>query len=103
MHHLTHQYDAVVIYGVIEHIPYYRKFCEQVWKCLKPGGRLYLDASATVEKYDMNDFTRHYIWQGTHTFLCLQDMIQELLYSGMKIIEVKDETHDYELTMYHWA
>jgi cyclopropane-fatty-acyl-phospholipid synthase len=96
-------YDAVVIYGVIEHIPYYQKFCEQLWACLKPGGRLYLDASATIEKYDMNDFTRHYIWQGTHTFLCLQDMIQELLYHGMEIVEVKRETHDYELTMKHWA
>lgn len=96
-------YDAVVIYGVIEHIPYYRKFCDQLWHCLKPGGRFYLDASATIEKYDMNDFTRHYIWQGTHTFLCLQDMLQELLFQGMEVVEVVRETHDYELTMKHWA
>lgn len=104
---LTHEpeapYDAIVIYGVIEHIPMYRRFAEQVWKCLKPGGLLYLDASATKEKFDMNAFTRHYIWRGTHTFLCLQDMIAELLFAGMEIVRVKEETHDYELTMRHWA
>jgi cyclopropane-fatty-acyl-phospholipid synthase len=96
-------YDAIVIYGVIEHIPMYRRFAEQVARCLKPGGRLYLDASATKEKYDMSAFTRRYTWHGTHTFLCLQDILQELLYAGMDIVNVRDETHDYELTMRHWA
>jgi cyclopropane-fatty-acyl-phospholipid synthase len=102
-HHPKEPYDAVVIYGVIEHIPYYRKFCERLWACLKPGGRLYMDAAAALEKYDVNDFARYYIWQGTHTFLCLQDIVQELLYYGMEIVEIKRETHDYELTMQHWA
>lgn len=96
-------YDGVVIYGVIEHIPYYRQFCEKLWECLKPGGLFYLDASATIEKYDMSDFTRHYIWQGTHTFMCLQDMIQELLYHGLDVVEIKRDTRDYGLTMKHWA
>jgi cyclopropane-fatty-acyl-phospholipid synthase len=104
---LNHQprepYDAVVIYGVIEHIPYYRKFCERIWACLKPGGRVYMDAAAALQKYDVNDFARNYIWRGTHTFLCLQDIVQELLYYGMEIVEIKRETHDYELTMKHWA
>ena len=102
-HYPKEPYDAVVIYGVIEHIPYYRKFCERMWACLKPGGRLYLDAAAALEKYDVNDFARNYIWRGTHTFLCLQDIVQELLYHGMEIVEIKRETHDYELTMKHWA
>ena len=102
-HHPKEPYDAVVIYGVIEHIPYYRKFCERIWACLKPGGRLYLDAAAALQKYDVNDFARNYIWRGTHTFLCLQDIVQELLYHGMEIVEIKRETHDYELTMKHWA
>ena len=96
-------YDAIVIYGVIEHIPYYRKFTRKVWDCLTPGGKIYLDASATLEKYDMNDFTRHYIWPGTHTFLCLQDMIQEFLFNGFEVVESVRETRDYELTMWHWA
>jgi len=96
-------YDAVVIYGVIEHIPYYRKFCQKLWDCLRLGGLFYLDASANHEKFNMSDFTRTYIWQGTHTFLNLQEFIQELLLNGLEVIDVNQQTRDYELTMKHWA
>lgn len=96
-------YDAIVIFGVIEHIPHYRRFTEQVWKCLKPGGRIYLDASAVLEKYNVSNFVRNYIYPGTHTYLCLPDLIQEFLMHGFKVLEVVDETSEYELTMSHWA
>jgi cyclopropane-fatty-acyl-phospholipid synthase len=102
-HRAAEPYDAIVIYGVIEHIPYYRHFFERAWQCLKPGGKIYIDASATKQKYSMSQFTRYYTWHGTHTFMCLQDVIQEALYSGFQIVEVKEESHDYELTMLHWA
>lgn len=102
-HHPAEPYDAIVIYGVIEHIPTYRKFAEQVWRCLKPGGRLYLDASATREKWEASAFTRHFTWRGAHSFLCLQDLIQELVFAGFDIVRVKEETRDYGLTMRHWA
>ena len=104
---LTHQpdepYDAIVIYGVIEHIPYYRRFFQRVHACLKPGGRFYLDASATKEMDDMSDFTRTFIWTGTHTFMCVQELIQELLYNGLDLLTVENDSHDYHLTMWHWA
>jgi cyclopropane-fatty-acyl-phospholipid synthase len=96
-------YDAIVIYGVIEHIPYYRQFFERAWECLKPGGKIYIDASATKDKYSMSQFTRFYTWHGTHTFMCLQDLIQEALYAGFQFVEAKEESRDYELTMRHWA
>ena len=103
VHTPAEPYDAIVIYGVIEHIPNYRRFAARVWDCLKPGGRLYLDASASVEKYATSDFISAYIWPGAHSFLCLQDVVQELLFHGLDIIETKNETKDYELTMRHWA
>ena len=102
-HRPKEPYDHAVIYGVIEHIPNYRQFCQSVWRALKPGGRLYVDASATKEKFAMTPFTREYIWRGTHTFLALQDLLQELLYHGFEIVGVRRETHDYELTIRHWA
>ncbi len=102
--HEPHEpYDAIVIFGVIEHIPHYRDFTAQVWKCLKPGGRIYLDASATLEKYKVSNFVRRYIYPGTHTYLCLPDLLQEFLMHGFKVEEVVDETHDYALTLGHWA
>jgi cyclopropane-fatty-acyl-phospholipid synthase len=102
-HRPERPYDAIVIYGVIEHIPNYRRFCERAWECLAPGGRLYMDASASKEKYVMSNFTRQYIWHGTHTFLALPDVVQELLWNGFEVEEVKRETRDYELTLRHWA
>jgi cyclopropane-fatty-acyl-phospholipid synthase len=102
-HRSAEPYDAIVIFGVIEHIPNYRLFCQRVWDCLKPGGSIYLDGSASKEKYRMGSFSREYIWQGTHTFCCLQDLIGEVLYHGMDLMEVVRETRDYELTMLHWA
>jgi cyclopropane-fatty-acyl-phospholipid synthase len=102
-HRPAKPYDGIVIYGVIEHIPYYRRFFQQVYDCLKPAGLFYLDASATKEMYDMSTFTRTYIWTGTHTFMCLQELIQELLFNGLDLLNLENDTHSYHLTMRHWA
>ncbi|KAK2807878.1 hypothetical protein FQN50_005267 [Emmonsiellopsis sp. PD_5] len=96
-------YDHAVMFGVIEHIPNYRRFAHDVWKVLKPGGRLYLDGSAAVEKFAVSAFTRDYIWRGTHTFMTVQDVMGELLLHGFEIVNVERETRDYELTMLEWA
>lgn len=96
-------FDAIVMYGVIEHIPNYRRFFARVWECLKPGGKIYIDGSATKEKYSLAQFTHRYIWQGAHSCMCLQEVVQEALYHGFQVVDVKEESHDYELTMLHWA
>jgi cyclopropane-fatty-acyl-phospholipid synthase len=102
-HQPARPYDAAVIYGVIEHFPYYRRFCSRVWDCLPEGGRIYVDASASKWKYSMSAFTRQYTWHGTHTFLSLQDVIQEFLFHGFKLWSVVHETRDYERTILEWA
>jgi len=96
-------FDAIVIYGVIEHIINYDRFCKQVWKCLRPDGRLFLDASASIAKYDVSGFARKYIWTGTHTFLVLQDLIDKLLGHGLELMHVENESAHYGRTMYYWA
>src|ERR1044071_1581453 len=96
-------FDAIVTYGVIEHLPDYRRFFARVWQCLKPGGKIYIDGSATKEKHSMAQFTRRYIWQGATSCMCLQELVQEALYHGFQIVDVKEESHDYELTMLNWA
>ncbi len=102
-HRPERPYDAITILGVIEHLPNYRRFCERAWEHLAPGGRLYMDASAGKEKFAMSNFTRRYIWHGIHTPLALPDVLQELLWNGFEVEEVKRETRDYELTLRHWA
>ena len=102
-HEPTKPYDHAVIYGVIEHIPNYRKFARSVWKVLKPGSRLYLDGSAAVEKFTVSSFTRDYVWSGTHMFMTLQHVLAEMVYHGFEIVGIARETRDYELTMLEWA
>jgi cyclopropane-fatty-acyl-phospholipid synthase len=96
-------YDHAVIFGVIEHVPNYRRFCQRVWAALRPGGRLYVDASATREKYALSAFSREYTWRGPHSCLTVQDLIEELLFHGFDVLGVRQDSHDYELTMLHWA
>jgi cyclopropane-fatty-acyl-phospholipid synthase len=96
-------FDAIVIYGVIEHIINYKRFAEQVWNCLRPDGLLFLDASASIVKYDVSGFSRKYIWSGTHTFLCLQDLLEDLLFHGIELVRVENESAHYGRTMLHWA
>jgi cyclopropane-fatty-acyl-phospholipid synthase len=102
-HHPAERYDRVVIFGVIEHIPNYRRFCERLWSVLKPGGLLFLDASATREKYAASAFTRDYTWRGPHSCLALPDLLQELLYAGMDVRSVELDSEDYRKTMWAWA
>ncbi len=102
-HRPAQPYDAIVILGVIEHIPYYRKFFKQAWNLLKPGGLIYMDASADIEKYGVSRYIRHYIYPGTHSYMCLQDVLQEMLYHGFMPRQVTQDNHNYMLTMKHWA
>ena len=102
-HRPQRPYDAITILGVIEHIPAYRRFAQRVWDCLKPEGRLYLDASADKMKWDVSQFIRKYIYSGTHSNMCLQDVVRELILNGMRLLNVTEESHSYHLTMRHWA
>jgi len=54
-------YDAMVILGVMEHLPDYPAVLRQFQRLLKPGGRIYLDASAFREKYAKPTFIARYI------------------------------------------
>jgi cyclopropane-fatty-acyl-phospholipid synthase len=103
LHKPEQPYDAIVILGVIEHIPYYRRFFQQVWNLLKPGGLIYMDASADVEKYAVSRYIRHYIYPGTHSYMCLQDVLKEMLFHGLMPRQVVQDNHNYMLTMRHWA
>jgi cyclopropane-fatty-acyl-phospholipid synthase len=102
-HRRRQVYDGVMILGVIEHIPTYVRLCDRLWEMLKPGGVLYLDASATREKYAGSAFTRRYTWPGPHACLALPDLTQELIYHGFAVDSVDENSKDYEKTMRRWA
>jgi len=96
-------YDAIVILGVIEHLPDYAAVLKQFSRLLKPGGRVYLDGSAYREKYDHPSFVAKYIFPGGHSCLCLHDFLKEVSRSEMDLIAVYNDRHSYYLTSKKWA
>jgi len=96
-------YDAIVILGVIEHLPDYATVMNQFHHLLKPGGRVYLDASAYRKKYDHPSFVAKYIFPGGHSSLCLHDFLREVAHSEMDLIAVYNDRHSYYLTSKIWA
>lgn len=96
-------YDAIVIMGVIEHLPNYRAVAEKFRTLVKPGGKIFLDGSATVTKYELSSFMVKYIYAGNHSFLDLGDFVTQVSKTPLRITELWDDRHSYFLTFRQWA
>jgi cyclopropane-fatty-acyl-phospholipid synthase len=62
------KYDAIVIMGVIEHLPQYKVVLEKFMTLLRPGKFIFLDGSACTKKYELSSFMVKYIYGGNHSF-----------------------------------
>lgn len=96
-------YDAIVILGVMEHLPDYPAVLRHFQRLLKPGGRVYLDASAFREKYSKPTFVSRYIFPGDHSYFCLHAFLTELAKTPMEVLTVHNDRHNYFLTCKAWA
>ncbi|MBK5105964.1 MAG: class I SAM-dependent methyltransferase, partial [Burkholderiales bacterium] len=96
-------YDAIVILGVMEHLPDYPSVLRHLQSLLKPGGRVYLDASAFREKYSKPTFVSRYIFPGDHSYFCLHSFLAEVAKTQMEVLEVHNDRHNYYLTCKTWA
>ena len=102
-HHPADPYDAIVILGVMEHLPDYPAVLRHLQGLLKPGGRVYLDASAFREKYSKPTFVSRYIFPGDHAYFCLHAFLAEVAKSSLDVLEVYNDRHNYYLTCKAWA
>jgi cyclopropane-fatty-acyl-phospholipid synthase len=102
-HQSAEPYDAIVNLGVTEHLPDYRRSLARYHELLKPGGRIYLDASACREKHDFSSFISRYIYPGNPTPMCLANYLSELERSPFEIIELHNDRKSYEWTAQRWA
>jgi cyclopropane-fatty-acyl-phospholipid synthase len=96
-------YDAIVILGVMEHLPDYPAVLRQFQTLLKPGGRVYLDASAFREKYSKPTFVSRYIFPGDHSYFCLHEFLAAAARTPMEVLAVHNDRHNYLLTCSAWA
>jgi len=97
------KYDAIVIMGVIEHLPDYEKVLTKFSKLLKPGGRVFLDGSACDRKFELPSFMVKHIYGGNHSFLTLPDFMDKLTKTPLKCLEIFNDSRSYFLTLVQWA
>jgi len=96
-------YDAIVILGVMEHLPKYSAVLKQFQRLLRPGGKIYLDASSYREKYSKPTFISHYVFPGNHRYFCLHDFLSQVSKSNLELNSVHNDRHSYYLTCREWA
>ena len=96
-------YDAIVILGVMEHLPDYAAVLRQFQRLLKPGARVYLDASAFREKYSKPTYISRYIFPGDHSYFCLHAFLTAVAKTPLELLTVHNDRYNYYLTCKAWA
>lgn len=96
-------YDTIAILGVMEHLPDYPAVLRRLQRLLRAGGRVYLDASASREKYEKPTFTSRYIFPGDHCFFCLHEFLAAAAKTPLVVLAVYNDRHSYFLTCRAWA
>jgi cyclopropane-fatty-acyl-phospholipid synthase len=97
------RYDAIVIMGVIEHLPDYQRVLQKFARLVKPGGRIFLDGSANNKKFELSSFMVRHIYGGNHSFLVLPDLLDKLAKTQMQAVEIFNDSKSYMLTLMQWA
>ena len=97
------RFDAVVIMGVIEHLPDYRAVLERFHRVLRPGGRVYVDASAARVKYTASSFIYRRIYPGNHSFFVLHDFLRAVARTPFRLVHLEDDRVSYFHTFVRWA
>jgi cyclopropane-fatty-acyl-phospholipid synthase len=99
----TERYDAIVLMGIMEHLPQYDAVVQQFLNALKPGGFVYLDASAARDKYKASSFVYREIYPGNHSFFVLHDFLRAVSRTSLQVRAILDDRHNYFLTFRRWA
>ena len=97
------QYDAITVLGVMEHLPDYSRALRRFDRLLKPGGYIFLDASAIPRKYKLSSFITQHIYPGNHSFFVLHDFLKSLSKMSFDLKGVWDDRYSYYLTFVEWA
>jgi cyclopropane-fatty-acyl-phospholipid synthase len=96
-------YDAIVNLGVTEHLPDYPRTLATYLDLLKPGGRVYLDASAARRKNWVSTFVEKQLFPGNGSPLALASYVKAVSRSPLELELVINDRENYGLTTQHWA
>jgi cyclopropane-fatty-acyl-phospholipid synthase len=102
-HRPNEPYDAIVNLGVTEHLPDYPATVTRYHELLRPGGHVYVDASAARVRNDLSSFFERHIFRGNGTPLHLPAYVAAVTQSPLQLLTVIDDRNNYRLTTTHWA
>jgi cyclopropane-fatty-acyl-phospholipid synthase len=102
-HRPAEKYDGIVNLGVTEHLPEYARTLAHYDALLKPGGKVYLDASATRKKNSHSSFLEKYVYPGNGSLLCLHDYLRDVAASPFEVELVANDREGYRFTTQKWA
>ncbi len=97
------QYDAIVLLGVMEHLPDYGRLFAVFERLMKPGGRLYMDFAAMRESYKVGSFSYRYVFPGSHKPVNLPELMAAANRTCFEPIALHNDRHSYFLTLQGWA
>jgi cyclopropane-fatty-acyl-phospholipid synthase len=97
------RFDAIVLLGVMEHLPDYGRLCRQFDALLKPNGRVYMDFSAIRKKYASSSVAYRHVFPGNHSPVVLPELLAAANASTFEPIAVHNDRHSYFLTLSTWA
>jgi cyclopropane-fatty-acyl-phospholipid synthase len=96
-------YDAIILLGVMEHLPDYKRLFAQFSRLLRSGGRLYMDFAANRRKFNVSSFTYRYVFPGSHTPVVMPQLLTAANRTRFEPIAVHNDRHSYFLTLQQWA
>jgi cyclopropane-fatty-acyl-phospholipid synthase len=102
-HEPDEPYDAIVNLGVTEHLPDYPRTLAKYLSLLKPGGRVYLDASAARRKHFVSTFVEKQLFPGNGSPLSLKNYVAALSRTPMELESVINDRVNYGITTRRWA
>jgi cyclopropane-fatty-acyl-phospholipid synthase len=97
------KYDAIVLLGVMEHLPDYQRLFAVFERLLKPGGRLYMDFASNRKKFNVSSFTYRYIFPGSHTPVVIPDLLAAANRTAFEPVAMHNDRHSYFLTLQAWG
>jgi cyclopropane-fatty-acyl-phospholipid synthase len=97
------RFDAIVLLGVMEHLPDYYSLCRRFDGLLKPNGRVYMDFSAIRQKFKSSTTAYRHVFPGNHSPVVLHELLAAANASTFVAVEVHNDRHSYFLTLAEWA
>ena len=97
------KFDAIVLLGVMEHLPHYKRFLSHAASLLREHGRIYMDFAANRTKFQSSTFSHQHVFEGNHSLVHMPGLVDAVNDSPFEIVTIHNDRHSYFETLRAWA